>query len=349
MIPKIHPSFKLNGRQLDHKGVMIVAYSYVKEGEEWEKEVGDFLLNWLDNFDVMTVFTSGSTGSPRQYKLNKQHMINSALMTGAHFELEHGTEALCCLPLSYIAGKMMMVRALTLGWEIDLVKPSSKPLKKVEKRYDFTAMTPLQVTKSLKNIHKTRTVLIGGAAIRTKLIEDLQHKHTRAYHSYGMTETASHVAIKQLYPSLENHYTAIGDVSFTKDNRDCLVITAPSLGTEGLVTNDIVELIDDHKFLIKGRIDEVINSGGVKIHPDMVEQKLAAFIDHRFFITGMNDEDLGEKVILIIEGEETKMKEAFNTLEKFEVPREIYFIDSFQETHTKKVDKRSTLERLFRK
>lgn len=349
MIPKIHPSFKLNGRKLDHKGVMIVAYSYVKEGEEWEKEVGDFLLSWLDDFDVMTVFTSGSTGSPRQYKLDKQHMINSAVMTGAHFDLGPGTEVLCCLPLSYIAGKMMMVRALTLGWEIDLVKPSSKPLKKAEKRYDFTAMTPLQVTKSLKNIHKTRTVLIGGAAIRSKLIEDLQHKHTRAYHSYGMTETASHVAIKQLYPHLDSHYKAIGDVTFTKDDRDCLVINAPSLGTENLVTNDIVELMDEHKFQILGRIDEVINSGGIKIHPDMVEQKLASHIQNRFFITGMNDEDLGEKVILIIEGAEAKMKDAFNSLDKYEVPREIYFIDAFEETHTKKVDKRSTLERLFRK
>lgn len=349
MIPKIHLSFKLNGRKLDHNGVMTVAYSYVKEGEEWEKEVGDFLLNWLDDFDVMTVFTSGSTGSPRQYKLNKQHMINSALMTGEHFELEAGTEALCCLPLSYIAGKMMMVRALMLGWEIDLVKPSSKPLKKAEKRYDFTAMTPLQVTKSLKHIHKTRTVLIGGAAIREKLITDLQHKHTRAYHSYGMTETASHVAIKQLYPKLEDQYTAVGDVTFSKDDRDCLVINAASLGTDNLVTNDIVELIDERQFKILGRIDEVINSGGVKIHPDQVEQKLAAHIEQRFFITGMNDEDLGEKVVLIVEGKESKYKNSFNHLDKYEVPREIYFVDAFEETHTKKVDKRSTLERLFRK
>jgi len=349
MIPKIHPSFKLNGRKLDYNGVMTVAYSYVKEGEEWEKEVGDFLLNWLDDFEVMTVFTSGSTGSPRQYKLNKQHMIHSAQMTGQHFELGPGTEALCCLPLSYIAGKMMMVRALMLGWEIDLVKPSSKPLKKADKRYDFTAMTPLQVTKSLKNIHKTRTVLIGGAAVREQLINDLQHKHTRAYHSYGMTETASHVAIKELYPNLEGQYTAIGDVTFHKDDRDCLVINAASLGIENLVTNDIVDLVNERQFRILGRIDDVINSGGIKIHPDQVEQKLAAHITQRFFITGMNDEDLGEKVVLIVEGKESKYNDSFNHLDTYEVPREVYFVDVFEETHTKKVDKRSTLERLFRK
>lgn len=349
MIPKIHPAFKLNGRSLDHQGVMIVAYSYIKEGAEWEKEVGDFLLNWLDDFEVMTVYTSGSTGLPNEYKLNKQHMINSAVMTGSHFELEHGIEALCCLPLSYIAGKMMMVRALTLGWEIDLVKPSTKPLKKVDKRYDFTAMTPLQVSNSLLYIHKTRTVLIGGAAIRTKLITDLQHKHTRAYHSYGMTETASHVAIKQLYPVLENYYRALGDVQFTVDDRNCLVINAPSLGAKDLVTNDIVNLIDENQFKILGRIDDVINSGGIKIHPDQVEQKLANRIEQRFFITGMKDEDLGEKVVLVIEGKKFNVNDAFDSLDKYEVPKETYLVERFEETHTKKVDKRLTLQSLFSK
>ncbi|MEP1854655.1 MAG: O-succinylbenzoic acid--CoA ligase, partial [Nonlabens ulvanivorans] len=124
---------------------------------------------------------------------------------------------------------------------------------------------------------------------------------------------------------------------------------APSLGTSNLVTNDIVELIDEHKFKILGRIDDVINTGGIKIHPDMVEQKMAAHIAQRFFITGMNDEDLGEKVILIVEGKESDLQQAFTALDKYEIPKEVYFINSFEETHTKKVDKRSTLERLFRK
>ncbi len=348
MTPEIHPAFKLNGHSLDHYGVMEVAYSYVKEGEDWEKEVGDFLLSWLDDFDVVTVYTSGSTGEPTEYKLSKQHMINSAAITGERFELSYGTEALCCLPLSYIAGKMMLVRALTLGWEIDLVKPSLKPLKKAEKRYDFTAMTPLQVTKSLKYIHKTKTVLIGGASIRSQLVEDLKHKHTRAFHSYGMTETASHVAIKQLYPILESYYTAVGDTNFEKDKRDCLVINAPSIGAEQLVTNDMVNLIDAQRFKILGRIDDVINSGGVKIHPDAVEQKLSKHIKQRFFVTGISDEELGEKVILIIEGEKVEVQEAFESLDKYEVPKEIYFVKVFQETHTKKVNKRSTLEILFK-
>jgi len=347
MIPKIHPTFKLNGRSLDYKGVMTVAYSYVKEGEEWEKEVGDFLLNWLDDFDILTVYTSGSTGSPKALKLNKQHMINSAVITGDYFELAHCAKVLCCLPLSYIAGKMMLVRALALGWEIDLVKPSSKPLKKINKRYDFTAMTPLQVLKSLKQIHKTRIVLIGGAAVSIQLVESLKGKHTKAFHSYGMTETASHVAIRQLYPLYESDFKTVGDAHFTIDEKGCLIINAPSLGVENLITNDMIELIDEYKFKILGRIDDVINSGGVKIHPNQVEQKLVNQIKQRFFIIGVNDEDLGEKVILVIEGKEIKIKNKFTDLNKYEIPKEIYFVDSFEETHTKKVNKHLTIKKML--
>ena len=177
----------------------------------------------------------------------------------------------------------------------------------------------------------------------------MAHKHTRAFHSYGMTETASHVAIKQLYPLLEQYYTAIGNVRFTKDDRECLIINAPLLGTENLITNDIIELIDECKFKILGRIDDVINSGGIKIHPNQVEYKLAVHIKQRFFITGIHDEELGEKVVLIVEGNKIAIENTFSHLNKYEVPRETHFIDLFEETHTKKVDKRLTLERLFGK
>jgi len=349
MIPEIHPSFKLNGHSLNREGVMIVAYSYVKEGAEWEKEIGDFLLNWLDDFDVMTVYTSGSTGVPKEFKLQKQHMINSAHLTGAYFNLGPGAEVLCCLPLSYIAGKMMMVRALTLGWEIDLIKPSTKPLKKATKRYDFTAMTPHQVHKSIKHIYKTRKVLIGGASVSDQLIEALDGRHSRAFHSYGMTETASHVAIRSLYPVKEDCFTALKDVKLSKDDKGCLVIDAPLVASKQLVTNDLVELISETQFNVLGRVDDVINSGGVKIHPAMVEKKLAQQLSQRFFITDEKDDELGECVVLIIEGKEEDVQLDLDQLEDYEKPKSIYYVDTFEETHTKKVDKRSTIERINRK
>jgi O-succinylbenzoic acid--CoA ligase len=345
MIPKIHPNFMFNGRSLNHEGLMTVAYSYVKEGDIWEQQIGDFILNWLDDFDVMTVYTSGSTGAPRAYKLDKQYMINSAELTEELFDVSYDTLALCCLPLSYIAGKMMLVRAMHLGWHIDTIEPSLKPLEQVTKRYDFTAITPMQLTHSLDNIHKSRTILLGGTAISDALVAKLNGKHTRAYHSYGMTETCSHVAVRSLYPVFESFYTAVGDAHFTLSESSTLVIDAPSVVAETLVTNDIVELLDGKRFKIKGRLDDIINSGGVKIHPQAIEEKLAAVIKERFFIAGLDDEELGQKVVLFIEGEESKdLSGHLAKLDKFEQPKEVYFIDSFKETHTNKIDKRSILE-----
>lgn len=346
MIPKIHPSFKLNGYSLDHDGLMIVAYSYVKEGNEWEQQIGDFILNWLDDFAVMTVYTSGSTGAPRPYKLDKQYMINSAALTGALFDAQDETLALCCLPLSYIAGKMMLVRAMQLGWHIDTVEPSLTPLDLATKRYDFTAMTPMQLSHSLDNIHKTRTVLLGGTAISDSLIEQLNGKHTRAYHSYGMTETCSHVAVRSIYPQLDSHYTAVGDATFTVNDKNCLIISAPHVAGELLETNDLVELLSSSAFKIIGRIDDVINSGGVKLHPEKIENKLNAAIQDRFFIAGVDDEELSQKVVLVIEGKSSDLKDAFKKLDKFEQPRDVYFVDAFAYTHTNKIDKRAVLNAL---
>lgn len=344
MIPKIHPLFKLNGRSLDYQGVMTVAYSYVKEGEPWEREIGDFLLNWLDDFEVMTVYTSGSTGTPKQFKLQKEHMINSAQMTGDYFDLPAGTLALCCLPLSYIAGKMMLVRAMLLGWEIDVVKPKAKPLKKAEKRYDFTAMTPYQVSNSLKHIHKTRKLLIGGAAVSDELVKSLTGKHTRAFHSYGMTETTSHIAVRELYPNYQSSYQAVAGVSLDLDDRGCLVINAPDYTSDVLVTNDLVTLQSPTSFTIEGRIDNVINSGGVKIFPSKVEQKLAVGIKNRFFVTAMPSKEFGEEVTLFIEGDKQDESKLFKNLEAFERPKKVYYLKSFVLTHTGKIDKNNTIE-----
>ncbi len=346
MIPKVHPNFMLNGSALNHEGLMTVAYSYVKEGDSWEREIGDFILNWLDDFEVMTVYTSGSTGAPRPYKLHKQFMINSAEITGKMFDLPRRTLALCCLPLSYVAGKMMLVRAMHLGWHIDTVKPVINPFEHAKKRYDFTALTPMQLAHSLNNIHKSKTILLGGSAISDSLIAKLNGKHTRAFQSYGMTETCSHVAVRPLYPKYEPFYTAIEDVNFTLAADDTLIIDAPNVAESDLKTNDIVELLDNKRFIIKGRLDEVINSGGIKLHPELIEGKLAAFFKERFFIAGVADEVLGQKVVLFVEGEPRDVTASFVNLDKFEKPKEVVFVESFFETHTKKIDKRRVLESL---
>jgi O-succinylbenzoic acid--CoA ligase len=319
---------------------MTVAYSYVKEGEDWEKQVGDFLLNWLDDFSFHTVYTSGSTGKPKETKLNKKHMLRSARLTGKRFELEAESDVLCCLPLSYIAGKMMMVRAIELGWHVDLVKPSRNPLEKATKRYDFTALTAYQVRHSIDYLYKSRQTIIGGGPVDKALIDSLDGRHTRAFHTYGMTETCTHVAIRELYPNLEEYFTTFKNIKVSSTDDGCLVIDAPKLAPDTVITNDLAEVKDENHFKILGRIDDVIISGGVKIHPFIIEDKLSSHINTRFFITSQPDVDLGSKVVLFVEGEERDIAFAKAKLDKYQKPREIYFVPEFSETHTGKIDKK---------
>ena len=344
-----HKDFHLNGRSFESTQSLI----------EFSKEVlpalADFLKEWFSDDGFLSVKTSGSTGKPKQIQLRKEYMRNSAKATGAFFNVNEKTRALCCLPIEYIAGKMMVVRALTLGWHLDVIAPVSNPLETIESSYDFSAMVPLQLSNSLDKMHLVDQLIVGGGVVSSELSQRIQELHTKMYATYGMTETITHVAVKPLNNAChselvsESHYKTLPNVTISQDNRNCLVIDAPKVSDETVVTNDVVELISDTEFEWKGRYDNVINSGGVKLHPEEIERKLSPYIKSRFFVAGLPDEKLGEKLVLIVEGKKsTTILNSFQNLNKdltkYETPKEIYFLSQFQETHTGKVQRTKTLE-----
>ncbi len=344
---KIHLKFKLNGISYDHSDLKEVGYSLVKEGENYEKVIGDFLLDWLDDKPYLNVKTSGSTGISKNVLLQKQSMINSSLMTGDFFNLKPGDSALHCLPSRYIAGKMMLVRAMILGLELDMVAPSSNPAYDDQKHYDFCAMIPLQLQNSLNRLENIDTLIVGGASVSETVVKELSEANTKVFETYGMTETLSHIAVKRLNNSseAESQFKILRDVSISQDDRDCLVIKAPELTENIVVTNDIVNLISKDSFEIIGRIDNMINSGGIKLFPELIEQKLQDKIEQRFIIASEADAELGEKVILILEGDsDTLDNSIFEELEKFEIPKKVYNLPKFIETETKKIQRHKTVE-----
>ena len=188
-IPEIHEKFSINKHSTDIEGLKRVAYNFTRNGEVYEQEAGAFLLDWLNTKDHVIVQTSGSTGKPKKIKVFKQHMINSAKATGKFFKAEEGTTALLCLPSNYIAGKMMLVRAMVLGWKIDLVPPKTNPLDTVYKQYDFCAMVPLQLDNSLNRLHLIKKLIVGGGPVSEHLKELIQGAKTKVFETYGMTET----------------------------------------------------------------------------------------------------------------------------------------------------------------
>ena len=306
-------------------------------------DVNQFISEWYSTNIEMDLKTSGSTGKPKSISVKKDWMQNSAELTRKTFGLKKGDSALLCMPMKYVAGKMMVVRALELGLDLKVVEPSSNPLKNMDEIIDFAAMVPLQLENSLNDLDQVKTLIVGGGQVSPKLVEKLQIESTQVYETYGMTETLTHVAIKPLNgPNISDLFRALDGIHFEKDDRGCLAIHASALNPVPIVTNDLVELIDENSFRWLGRFDNVINSGGIKIIPEVVEAKLTEVIpNRRFIIAGLPDDSLGQTVVLIVEGDEIDIPIEF--LDKYEKPKTIHFISEFIETESGKINRVGTI------
>src|SRR5690554_815659 len=240
----IHSRFKFNGHSYDVRNLRELAYSLIKEGADFERAIGDFLLDWFNGLSTLTIGTSGSTGTPKIIIVQKEHMINSALATGAFFKMGPGAKALHCLPSNFIVGKMMLVRVMFLGWDLYGIQPTSSPVIPAGSYYDFCAMVPLQVQNSLTSLHRIGTLIVGGAPLSPELRLRAGGGTTNIYETYGMTETVSHIAVKRIADNLavKLPFKALPNVVLSQDNRDCLVIKAPKIMDGTIVTNDVVQL-----------------------------------------------------------------------------------------------------------
>jgi O-succinylbenzoic acid--CoA ligase len=355
---KFHKNFQLNGCSFASVDE-ILAFS-----KGFSDEMYQFLKSWFSSDLNITVQTSGSTGTPKSILLKKEFVVNSAIATGLYFDLPENTTALLCLPNQYIAGKLMLIRAITLGWHLDVIEPNSHPLENEVQQYDFAAMVPLQLENSIAKISSIKKIIVGGGVVSKELETKLQNISTEVFATYGMTETITHIAVKRLNQysssqgsvSEQSFYQTLPNVTIYKDERNCLVIKAPKVSDEIIFTNDVVQLVSDTHFDWIGRFDNVINSGGIKLHPEKIEEKLSEIITNRFFVAGMPDEKLGNKLVLIIELESLKVAEfqlfikeeilKLKTLSKYEIPKEVYFLCNFVLTSTKKIQRKKTLNLL---
>jgi O-succinylbenzoic acid--CoA ligase len=325
------------------------------------KEAFTFCKEWLSGKEQFTQKTSGSTGQPKEIHLSRAQMVKSAKATGAFFQIKSNTKLLCCLSPEYIAGKMMLVRALVWDCPIWLVEPSSNPLKESDLVPDFIAMVPLQLESSLQDpdslskLKRITHILIGGAAVSERLKQNLHNTGILAWQTYGMTETVSHIALAKIGLGQLN-YQPLPSVETGKDERGTLWVKSPMSGPDKIQTNDLIKLNSDNSFYWLGRIDFTVNSGGIKLHPELLEQKAEAtisefFPNSRFFFFGEKDEKLGQKLILIIETEERDEERARqlqdklkSILGKYEVPKKIYLKRVFSLTPTGKIDRNLTYQ-----
>lgn len=317
----------------------------------WIAALFSFLKEWFDESETISVKTSGSTGDPRPILLNKSAMRASANLTCDYFGLRPSDRALLCLSADYIAGKMMLVRAIERGLHLIAVSPQGCPLSSITETVQFAAMVPLQVQRCLDEqcLDRTEQLLIGGAAPSNQLLQSLQNSRTACYISYGMTETMSHVALRRLNgEGASLWYEGLNGIHFSLDRRGCLFIDAAPLGIENIQTNDLCALRDEHHFRWLGRVDFVINSGGIKIIPEQIELLLSSEVPYPFFISSIPHLTLGEQVVLIIESvaDETMasmiLQKAIEVCPQYQAPKQILFQPHFSYTASGKIDRNQT-------
>lgn len=350
----------INGTQFQPEELREYAVSLIQSEEIWQNDLGSFILQWLSPGADIEVHTSGSTGEPRLIRHHKSAMLESASATGKILGLEPGQKALLCLSTKTIAGMMMVVRAMLLRMNLICVPPTGSPLSHMtaDTLLDFAAMVPAQVFNSLNNdkdarlLSRIKNLIIGGGEISKMLEEKIMAMPNPVYATYGMTETITHIALRRISGNLHaDSFTALPGINLSSDERGCLVIEAPNISKQPVITNDLVKLAGPFSFVWLGRFDNVINRGGQKIIPEEVERKIAGCIKGRFFVTAIPDEKFGEIPVLVLESPDMSVYEKSQLLDKIkglcdrgETPAKVFTFKAFVETSSGKVNRRMTLK-----
>lgn len=348
----------LNGERLSAKEISTRSVDVQNDLTiaDWQKELFQFLNEWFSDSAIVVAQTSGSTGEPKPIELPKSLMRKSAERTIAYFGLKEGNRLLLSLSCRFIAGKMMVVRAIVGQMNLITTDPSGDFDLLTDQSFDFGAVVPNQVFKILEQpsgkqrLENIRNLLVGGSAINTELETRIASLSNRVVLTYGMTETASHIAIRELSGAKQSDiYRCLAGISVDTNEEGCLQIHHPEF-SEPLQTNDLAEVLSPETFRILGRADSVIISGGIKFLPETLEKKLEGTIRERFIISSVHDRRLGEKLVLVIEGKpfdtrllQTKIKSLFSPYER---PKAIVFLENFPETSSGKIIRNDVKKRI---
>lgn len=331
----------------------------IKKDNLWFKEQGKDISplerrQGVCGGEDIVIQTSGSTGTPKQFTIKKARMLESARLTCSFLNLKRGDKALLCMDLKYIGAKMMVVRTMVAGLHLIIREASGHPLADVGTPLDFAAMVPLQAYNSLQipeereRLQRIKKLIIGGGAIGPDLEDELKSFPNEIYATYGMTETLSHIALRRLNGNDASlYYTPFESVQLSLTDDKCLIINAPLVCEHTLVTNDIAELLPDGRFRILGRKDNIINSGGIKLQIEGIEEKLHAVIRTPFAITSLPDSRLGEAVVLLVEGikeTESTGRQIMKVLSKYERPKFIFPVGAIPMAGNHKIDRKACRE-----
>lgn len=364
-------SLLLNGKKFYYEEIAGYSFQDSIPVNGYEAKVLEFCQNWLNGQQDFLVHTSGSTGMPKGIVLHREQLEASARLTLNALHLKAGDRALVSLNVEAVSGMMMLVRGLVGDLELTVIEPIGNPLafSKPAPPYDFLSLVPYQLATILQEtpehrqtLNQAKVLLLGGAPIPAGLAAAISELEVPVYLSYGMTETASHIALRRLNgEKTQAWFQALPGIKLGQDDRGCLTICGTVTDNQTVVTNDLVELQGPDRFEWLGRADNTINTGGYKVQLEKVEVLLAQCLlqrqlDVRFFVAAEPDPKLGNRLVAVLEGapldadtEAVLKADLACLLPKYEKPRAWYYTARFAATPTGKIDKQATLQQISRK
>ena len=325
-------------------------FSIVYHSNEQRKEIEDFIRKVEGHTPTLQFKTSGSTGEPKYIEHSKSAIEISANKTIGYFQLKENESAALCLSVKHIAGAMMVIRSMIAGLTLHVLPVSKTAVDFIEAKMNFLALVPMQLQHALKsptgisNLKKSEHILIGGAPISTLLNQKLINEKISVYHSYGMTETITHIALKKTGYLGNDHYKTLEGISISAEN-DVLHIDYPEIINKKIITNDRIELLSNSSFRWLGRVDFVINSAGYKISPEILEEKINTIFKSECIATGIEDDTFGEVIGLIFKGkapENINKKRFSKILHPYEIPKLFTELETFSTTQNGKLDRKKT-------
>lgn len=317
----------------------------------------EFLKNWFHEKYSFSIYTSGTTSFPKHIILKKSSLVASAIQTIESLNLKN-ENILCCIPTEKIGGLMMVVRALIGGFDITVNKPTADPMEEIDQFHNFTfvSLVPYQLqnilsnSESLKKLNRFKHVLLGGAQLNSDLLLKIENLKPDIFHSFGMTETCSNFALRKLNNGKWNYFKPYNDVKIKIDKSGILSVKGKQTDEKWIKTNDIASIHDDG-FEFIGRNDFVINTGGFKVSPEFLENKIQNFLldkkeNSQFLITSQMSEDWGQTVILAHNDKQTFENTNFqntlkSNLEKHEMPKKFIFLENLPLNKSMKIDRKA--------
>ncbi len=341
-------SSKYSGIKLNGKWFTLSELAEFDSQDTFENQIISFCLEFLNDSETIEVQTSGSTGAPKSINFSKSALEASAGATNNFFELTQNDTALLALPMDYVAAKLMVIRAMVGEYNLLTRTPSLNPLKHLKETVSFCPLTPSQVLnvfdESPDQFEKVKVVLIGGGDVSKDLVRYVANSASEFYVGFGMAETLTHFAVSRLKLNKEIIYHPLEGVQISTDNRGCLMVNREGITNGAIKTNDLVEIVEGG-FKWLGRIDNLINSGGVKIIPEEVESLIRTHTDKNFFLAGVPDKLFGEKLVLFLEGQDIIDTETIAFKHPFHKPKQVINIKRFDYTKSGKIRRKETVNK----